>query len=101
MTSISTNSRVYEEHIMATQVETKIDASKTPRFIHSYPFVGNLLEYRKDRLSLLRRIAREGDVCGMHFGPFPGFLFNKPNHIHSILVEHAYSSIMSFTVHKS
>ena len=84
---------------MATQVKTKTDISKTPRYIHGYPFVGNLLEYRKDRLSLLRRIAREGDVCGMHFGPFPGILFNKPEHIHSILVEHAYDFDKGLAIH--
>ncbi|GAC1400292.1 MAG: cytochrome P450 [Ktedonobacteraceae bacterium] len=26
----------------------------------------------------------------MHFGPFSGILFNKPEHMHSILVDHAY-----------
>ncbi len=75
---------------MATQVKTKTETPKTPHFIHSYPFVGNLFEYRKDRLGLLRRIARESDVCGLYFGPFPSIMFNRPKHVHSILVEHAY-----------
>ena len=56
---------------MATQVKTKTDIPKTFHYIHGYPFVGNLLEFRKDRLGLLRHLAREGDVCGLHFGPFP------------------------------
>jgi hypothetical protein len=69
---------VSKEHIMATQVKTKTDIPKTFHYIHGYPFIGDLLEFRKDRLNLLRRLAHEGDVCGMHFGPFPGILFNKP-----------------------
>jgi cytochrome P450 len=94
-------SRIHEEHIMATQVETNINISKTPRFIHSYLFIGNLPEYRKDRLSLLRRMASEGDVCGLHFGPFPGILFNKPEHVHSILVEHAYDFDKGLAIHNT
>ena len=86
---------------MATQINTKTDIPKTFRYIRGYPFVGNLLDFRKDRLDLLRRLAREGDVCGMHFGPFPGILFNKPEHIHSILVEHAYDFDKGLAVHNT
>ncbi len=84
---------------MATQVKTHVDTSKTFHYIHGYPFVGNLFEFRKDRLSLLRRLAREGDVCGIRFGPFPVILFNKPEHIHSILVEHAYDFDKGLAIH--
>lgn len=35
-------------------------------------------------------MARTEDVCGIHFGPIPGILFNRPEHVQSILVEHAY-----------
>ena len=35
---------------MATQVKTKTDTPKTFHYIHGYPLVGNLLEFRKDRL---------------------------------------------------
>jgi cytochrome P450 len=86
---------------MATQVETKTDSAKTFDYIAGYPLIGNLLEFRKDRLNLLRRMARVGDVCGMHFGPFPGILFNKPEHIHSILVEHAYDFDKGLAVHNT
>jgi cytochrome P450 len=85
---------------MATQVETKTDIPKTPRFIHGYPLVGKLLEFRRDRLNLLRCMAREGDVCGIQFGPFPIILFNRPEQIHSILVEHAYDFDKGLAVHK-
>ncbi len=86
---------------MATQIETKIDAAKKFHFIRGYPFVGNLLDFRNDRLGLLQRMAHEGDVCGMHFGPFPGILFNKPEHIHSILVEHAYDFDKGIAIHNT
>jgi len=86
---------------MATQVKTKTETPKTPHFIHSYPFVGNLFEYRKDRLGLLRRIARESDVCGLYFGPFPSIMFNRPEHVHSILVEHAYDFDKGLAIHNT
>jgi len=91
--------QVYEEHIMVTQVETNIDTPKTFRYIRGYPLVGNLPDFTKDRLGLLQRVAREDDVCGMHFGPFPVILFNKPGHVHSILVEHAYDFDKGLAIH--
>jgi cytochrome P450 len=86
---------------MATQVTTKTETLKKFHYIHSSPIVGNLLEYRKDRLGLLRRMASEGDVSGLHFGPFPAILFNKPEHIHSILVQHAYDFDKGLAVHNT
>ncbi len=86
---------------MATTVETKVQQPKQFHFIKNHPFVGNLLDYRKDRLSLLLRMAREGDVCGMHFGPFPAILFNKPEYVHSILVEHAYDFDKGVAIHNT
>ncbi|MGZ3609367.1 MAG: cytochrome P450, partial [Ktedonobacteraceae bacterium] len=86
---------------MATQIKTKADIPRTFYYIDGYPLVGNLFEFRKDRLGLLRRLAREGDVCGMHFGPFPGILFNKPEHVHSILVQHAYDFDKGLAVHNT
>ena len=56
---------------MATQVKTVTPAFKTLRYLPGSPLVGNLFEFRKDRLEFALRMARTGDVCGMHFGPFP------------------------------
>jgi cytochrome P450 len=86
---------------VATQVETNIHTPKTFRYIRRYPLVGNLPGFRKDRLSLLQRMAHEGDVCGMHFGPFPAILFNKPEHVQSILVEHAYDFDKGIAIHRT
>jgi len=58
-------------------------------------------DFSKDRLGLLKRLAREGDVYGMHFGPFPIILFNKPEHVHSILVEHAYDFDKGVAIHNT
>jgi cytochrome P450 len=84
---------------MATQVKNDTPAQKTVHYISSYPIVGNLPEYSRDRLNLLKRIADAGDVYGMHFGPFPAVMFNKPEHIHSILVEHAYDFDKGDAIH--
>jgi len=75
---------------MATPVKTPdLARQKKVHFIRARSLSGNLAEFNRDRLGLLERIAREGDVTGLHFGPFSGILFNKPEHVHSILVEHA------------
>ena len=86
---------------MATHTETKTHNPKTFRYIRGYPLVGSLLDYRKDRLDLLQRMAREGDICGMYFGPFPLILFNKPEHVQSILVEHAYDFDKGVAIHNT
>jgi cytochrome P450 len=84
---------------MATQVEINIQTPKRVRYIRGYPLVGSLPDFSKDRLGLLQRMAREGDVWGIHFGPFPVILFNKPEHVQSILVEHAYDFDKGLAIH--
>ncbi|TMD48379.1 MAG: cytochrome P450 [Chloroflexi bacterium] len=85
---------------MTTHIETNRHTTKTFRYLRGYPLIGNLPDFRKDRLSLLQRMAREGDVCGMHFGPFSGILFNTPEQVRSILVDHAYDFDKGVAVHK-
>jgi cytochrome P450 len=85
---------------MRAHIETGRPTPKTLRYIHGYPLVGNMPEFRKDRLGLLRRMAHEGDVCGVHYGPYSGILFNKPEHMHSILVEHAYDFDKGIIIHQ-
>jgi cytochrome P450 len=86
---------------MATQVKTNIHNLKKFRYASGYPLVGNLPDFSKDRLGLFKRMARDGDVYGMHFGPFPGILFNKPEHVQSILVEHAYDFDKGIAIHNT
>ncbi|HET9918769.1 MAG TPA: cytochrome P450 [Ktedonobacteraceae bacterium] len=86
---------------MATQVEAAVEQPKQVHFVRSYPVIGNLPEFNRDRLGLLRRMAAEGDVCGLHFGPFPGILFNRPEHVQSILVEHTYDFDKGVAIHNT
>jgi cytochrome P450 len=86
---------------MATQVKEKITEQKKLHFIAGRPLIGNLPDFNKDRLEFLMRLAREGDVTGLRFGPFPGIMFNKPEHVHSILVEHAYDFDKGMAIHNT
>lgn len=86
---------------MATQIKTSTARQKAFSFTGGYPFIGNIPAFNRDRLGFLRRMAREGDVCGMRFGPFPVILFNRPEHVQSILVEHAYDFDKGIAVHNT
>jgi cytochrome P450 len=86
---------------MATELKDSEQQSKAVRFTRRYPVIGNILEFNNDRLGFLKRMASEGDVCGMHFGPFPGVLFNKPEHVHNIMVEHAYDFDKGVAIHNT
>jgi cytochrome P450 len=86
---------------METQGKSKIEVRDLDvvRTMHGFPLVGNLPEFTKDRLDFLRRMANTGDVVRMQFGPFPAIFFNKPEYIHSILVEHAYDFDKGDAIH--
>jgi cytochrome P450 len=86
---------------VATQTETISSHHKTLHFTGGHPLVGNIPEFNHDRLGFMGRMAREADVCGMRFGPFPVIQFNRPEHVHSILVEHAYDFDKGIAVHKT
>lgn len=86
---------------MATQVKQSTARQKSFAFTGGYPFIGNILEFNRDRLGFLERMARAGDVCGMRFGPFPVILFNRPEHVQSILVDHAYDFDKGIGVHNT
>src|SRR5579859_6453701 len=86
--------------VMATQVKAASTDFKALHYLPGYPLVGNVPAFRKDRLEFVHRMAQTGDVCGIHFGPFPGILFNKPEHVQSILVDHAYDFDKGIYVHR-
>ena len=92
---------------MATQLTTKppVPEIKNERQWHfisrGAPLAGHLPEFRKDRLGLLRRMVAAGDVIALRFGPFPGILFNRPEHVQSILVEHAYDFDKGEAIHQT
>jgi cytochrome P450 len=74
---------------MTTTIASPTKKYKPVPFIKGDPVVGNLLEFVRDRLSLLQHMADQGDVVGMRFGRVPAILFNRPEDIQCILVEHA------------
>jgi cytochrome P450 len=74
---------------MGTKIETK--PTKIIPYIRELPILGSISAFmKKDLLGFLLRLAQQGDVCGFHIGPVPVILFNKPEHVQSILVEHGY-----------
>ncbi len=76
-------------------------STKTIPYIHELPLVGSLPAFMKDRLGILIHLAQAGDVYGFHLGPVPLVLFNKPQHIQSILVEHAEDFYKGRLMHKA
>ena len=74
---------------MAT--ETITSPTKPIRYVPGLPLLGNYPEHQKDRLSLYSRAVQQfGDVVQINFGPFPIILFNDPEYVRVIFVEHAY-----------
>lgn len=63
--------------------------------------IGSYTAFMKDRLSFLLRLASEGDVCGFHIGPLAMIMFNRPEHVQCILVEHAYDFSKGRLMHKA
>lgn len=86
---------------MATALKVDTPNPKKFRYIKGLPFLGNLPEFNSDRLSTLQRVAQAGDVYGLRFGPFPIILFNKPEHVHAIMVEHAYDFDKGIAIHNT
>lgn len=88
---------------MAVQERTDREVSH-PRRI---PFIdggtlltGHLDEFCRDRLGLLMRMARSGDVSALRLGPFFLLFFNRPEHIQRILVEQASAFDKGVVVHQ-
>ena len=72
---------------MVTQLKT---ATKPIPFVREFPFIGSIPQFLGDRLDFQLRLVQElGDVCGFHMGPVPVIVFNQPEYVHPILVEHA------------
>jgi len=53
------------------------------------PLLGNMLQFRKDRLALHEQAARIGPMARMWLGPIPIHVATDANLAHAILVEHA------------
>ncbi|HEX9067410.1 MAG TPA: cytochrome P450 [Ktedonobacterales bacterium] len=67
-----------------------IPASSIPH-IKGMPFLGNLSEFRSERLDLLTRVAQEcGDIGAFGIGPRTVYLANSPELAKAVYVDHAY-----------
>jgi cytochrome P450 len=64
------------------------------------PLGGHLGEFRRDRLGLLLRMARSGDVAALRLGPFSVLFFNRPEHVQRILVEYADAFDKGVAIHQ-
>ena len=86
---------------MATELEIQEKPTVKPiPYIQETPLVGSLFKYQRDRLNLFMRMWREqGPVSGFHMGPFALPAFFSSEHVHSILVEHAYDFDKGAAIH--
>ncbi len=87
---------------MATQIapeKTTAEQQRVPFVSGGSALLGHLSEFTRDRLGLLLRMTEAGDVVGLRFGPFPLVMFNRPEHVQSILVEHAYDFDKGAAIH--
>jgi cytochrome P450 len=66
-----------------------IETATSPPSSPGRPFVGHLLEFRRDPPSLLSGLAREhGDIVHFKLGPQDIYLLNHPDYIRDVLVTH-------------
>jgi cytochrome P450 len=58
--------------------------------ISGLPVLGNMLQFRRDRLALFGRVVREcGEIGGYRVGPLRFVLSNSPQHAQVVLVDRA------------
>lgn len=77
---------------VATRMKQEVPMNRQPAIPHlpGLSVLGNISEFRSQRLDLLRRVQQEcGDVGVFRVGVWPGVLLNAPNDIATVLVEHA------------
>lgn len=71
---------------MVQQIKTSIPTIK------GLPIIGNLIDFRYNRLPLLQRVSEEcGDIGRFYVGPTEVILLNNPKYIRKAFIEHAYS----------
>lgn len=85
---------------MVTRIKTQ--AYKSLPQVREMPLLGSLPALVQDRLAFLRQLGRDYDeACGLHLGTVPCILFLKSEHVHNILVEHAYDFSKGRLMHKA
>lgn len=66
-----------------------------PAFLEERPFVGSLLQFRRDRLRMLEHAAALGPVVGARFGPMPVLILSEPELIREVFVARAKDSLQA------
>lgn len=73
-----------------------IQTSTRPPSSPGKPFVGHLLDFRRNPIKLLSDLAREhGDIVHFKLGPQDIYLLNHPDYIRDVLVTHNRNFIKS------
>ena len=81
---------VHNPHAIVNEsVFTMLQATTSPPSSPGKPFVGHLLEFRRDPPGFLSELAREhGDIVHFKLGPQDIYLLNHPDYIRDVLVTH-------------
>lgn len=85
---------------MVTHVSPRTE-KKIPPVPGEVPLLGSIPAMLHDRLKFMRELARFNDVGMLHLVMMPTIFFNKPEHVHSILVEHGYDFEKGRLMHKA
>ena len=84
------------EHSHYTLMFQRAQSSARKSALKGAPLVGNLFEFRNQRLALQQRLLAEcGDLGLMHIGPVPVWAASSAELAHQILVEHADAFVKS------
>ena len=77
-------------------------SAKTLTRVRELPLIGSLPNFAKDSVAAMQHIVREyGDASIFHLGPTPVIFLNRPEHVHSILLEYAYEFTKGRVIHRA
>ncbi|HLI05919.1 MAG TPA: cytochrome P450 [Ktedonobacteraceae bacterium] len=76
--------------------QTRAEKAELPPGPRKLPYLGNLLELRRDPPGYLQQLQRTyGDMATIHFGKQPVVLLFRPEYVRYVLVEHPRSFVNS------
>ncbi len=86
---------------MAMQTAPRLAKDSVPG-IHETPIIGSLKAFQRDRLGFYLRLARAGRAATLvHFGPFRVYVFNTPEMVQAILVDHTADFDKGVAIHRA
>ncbi len=85
---------------MATQIAPRLAKDSVPG-IRETPIIGSMKTFQRDRLGFYLDLARSGrDATLVHLGPFRFYIFNTPEMVQTILVDHAADFDKGLVLHR-